>query len=191
MRQVSIELPVPGGCSGRTQCGSVAFASVASRKPNPRMAAVIARIVKCHQLAAASEFSLCGTRSRAPSEPWTEGVAEGAIGSSFVALWYYSTRHDWALISAVRVPRIAVISHGVTSVGPSTLSLNADRTQILTITDRLNNSEGPKRFSELGSIVGTQKGRNQNYQKGSVASERTPAYHANLTRTARSAGKPE
>src|SRR5215831_15083761 len=46
MRQVSIELPVPGGCSGRTQCGSVAFGSVASRKPDPRMAAVIARMAK-------------------------------------------------------------------------------------------------------------------------------------------------
>jgi hypothetical protein len=45
MRQVSIELPVPGGCSGRTQCGSVAFASVASRKPTPSMAAAIARMM--------------------------------------------------------------------------------------------------------------------------------------------------
>ena len=83
MRQVSIELPVPDGCSGRTQCGSVAFASVASRKPNPRMAAVIARIVKSATSSPLHQNFRCVGRGSSPAKPGLQRGTPLETGQSF------------------------------------------------------------------------------------------------------------
>ena len=73
---------------------------------------------------------------------------------------------------------------------PSTLSLNADRTQILPITDRLNNSKGPLWFQATVQFLEFKTKANANFQKGPEASERAPIYHANVNEQRTAPGSP-
>jgi hypothetical protein len=116
--------------------------------------------------------------TRTPGTVDGEGVAEGTIGVVVCCAL--------VLFAATRlrshICRTGPSDRGNQSWGnlrwTSTLSLNADRTQILTITDRLNNSEGPKWFQSLVQFVGTQKDRLR------------PTYHAKVNEPRTSPGSP-
>ena len=72
---------------------------------------------------------------------------------------------------------------------PSTLSLNADRTQILPITDRLNNSKGPLWFQATVQFLELKTGQPE-FSNGTRGFGKGATHHANVNEPRTAPGSP-